>query len=113
RSLRDFTTSYGNAKLTSSIFRQSSSKTVPANTARFFAKPIRTGLDLAVFSRHKQSRRKFTRNSPGNREKVTRQNGKRPRSKVTLAILPGPMQRSSSRKKSRSERSAIRKRARQ
>ena len=89
-SLRDFMTSYGNMKSTSSILHQFSSKTAPASTARFFARPIRIGLDLAVFSRHKRSRRKFARNSPGNRGKITQQNGKRSRSKATLAILQGP-----------------------
>src|SRR6266536_4617130 len=112
-SLRDFTTSCGNAKSTSSILRQSSSKTLRASAARFFARPIRTGLDLSVFSRHKRSKRKFTRNSPGSSGRITQQNGKRPRLKAILAILPGPIQRNLSRKKSQSERSATKKRARQ
>ena len=49
----------------------------------------------------------------GQPQKITQPNGKRSRSKATLAILPDPMQKRSSRKKSRSERSAIKKRARQ
>src|SRR5439155_24095777 len=113
RTLRDFMTSSGNAKLTWSILRQFSCKTEPTNMVRFFAKPIRTGLALAVFSQHKQSRTKFARNFPGSRGKITQQNGKRSPSKATLAILPDRIQRSPNRKKLRCERSATRKRARQ
>src|SRR5215211_1377460 len=114
RTLLDFTTSFGNAKLTSSILRQSSSKIVPANMVRFFARPIRIGLDLGVFSQHKRLRKRFTINFPGSRGKITQQNGKRSRSKGILAILPDPMQKKrSSRKRSRSERSAIKELARQ
>src|SRR4029450_3326004 len=81
--------------------------------APVFCKTDSHGLDLAVFSRHKRSRRKSARNSPGSRGRITQQNGKRPRSKGTLAILPNPIQRSPSRKKSRSERSAIKRPVRQ
>src|SRR5215510_13283341 len=88
RTLRDFTTNFVNRELTWWIFHQSFSKIESTSTARFFARPIHTGPDWAVFSRHKLLKTRFARNSPDSRKKITQQNGKRPRSKEILGILP-------------------------
>src|SRR5262249_45925638 len=111
RTLRDFTTSCADTELMWSILRHSLSKTMPANAARFFARPIPTGLDLAAFSQHRRSRRKLRGNWPGSVGKITQQNGKISRSKAILGILPGPIRRNPRRKESQFERLATRKRA--
>jgi len=78
---------------------QSSSKTVPTSTARFFCKTDTHWSGLGLCSRGTNDQRKNSRgNSPASREKITQPNGKRSTIKGDLGDLAGLMQRSLSRK---------------